>query len=34
MQFKFIFLSIFAIYLFISRNTFYLYFESDFDGFD
>jgi len=34
MQFKFIFLSIFAIYLFISSNIFYLYFESDFDEFN
>jgi len=34
MQFKFIFLSIFAIYLFILNNIFYLYFESDFDEFD
>jgi len=34
MQFKFVFLSTFAIYLFISNNLIYSRFESNFDGFD
>jgi len=34
MQFKFVFLNSFAIYLFISSNSFYFCFESNFNGFD
>jgi len=34
MQFKFVFLNIFAIYLFISSNPFYFFVESNFDKFD